>query len=473
MVLAMTFAGLAVLAESMGPLSPGAYGQANRNPTSEDPAYPSRKPDGPVTEEEPKPDEPELESEAPTTPEKKTPVATRKPSGNTKIVPSITLNQRYDSNVLFAPSGIQTGLTPWDFVTTATSAIELVNNTRYTDTSFTGGASGSLFINNPDLNFVATNFTATTALDKWVNGFIRGGKLQISDSFGFSPETPSFVSAANPTAIDNPFARGIVPVRATMYTNIAMIAASYPVTPGLVIQGNYSYSLLRIGEIFVRQPIGGQVVFFNTDQHAWSIGPTWRLSRTENIGLIYRGSRNILNATSGNSPETDFLAQGLEASFATTSADWGAVLSGGATILDVDNRAYPTGSLTLSAKYGEATTFQAIGSRSFAPAFFATGGALISTTVGISIQQRFSKVLSFTGSANYAYNEVAPVSFSAFESYTASGQLSYNVSRTVSTSLAYTYTYFEFNNPTTSPTDLAGYIVNRHVVIFSITGKWN
>jgi hypothetical protein len=423
-------------------------------------------------------DEPVLEDESPSDSEKKTenekkPSLPKKPTGHIKIVPSFTLSQRYDSNVLYAPSGAQIGLTPWDFVTTASPTIQLLNENRYAETSILAGVSGNLFVNNPDLNFVSTNLTGSATLDRWVRRFIQGARLQVSDSFSFSPESPSFVSAGNPLPTDNPFARGIVPVRANMYTNTAMVAAAYPLAPGLSLQGTYSYSLLRIGEIFVKQPIDTPVVFFNTDMHAWSIGPTWRLSRADTLSLSYRSTTSSLSPTSGSLPSVDFTARGVEATYASTSADWGAVLSGGATVLDLDNRAYPTGSLALTAKYGELTNFRVIGSRAFAPAFFATGGALISTNAGISVEHRFSRILSFTGSANYAYNEVAPVNFATFESYTASGLLSYNISRSLLASIGYSYTYFSVGTPEAVTTDLAGYILNRHVVTFSITGKWN
>jgi hypothetical protein len=417
-------------------------------------------------------DEPSLEGESPSDNERRT-SAPKKTQGHTKFIPSVTFSQRYDSNVLFAPSGSQLGLTPWDFVTTASPTIQLLNQNRYAETSILAGVSGSLFINNPDLNFVSTNLTGSATLDRLVSRVIKGARLQVSDSFAFSPETPSFVSAANPLPTDNPFARGIVPVRANMYTNTAMVAAAYPLTAGLTLQGTYSYSLLRIGEIFVKESIDTPVIFFNTDMHAWSLGPTWRLSRTDSMSLFYRSTTSSLSPTSGPLPSVDFTARGVEASYATTSEGWGAVLSGGATILDLDNRAYPTGSLTLTTKYGESTNFRVIGSRAFAPAFFATGGALISTTAGVSVEHRFSRILSFTGSANYAYNEVAPVNFATFESYTASGLLSYNISRSLLASLGYSYTYFEVSTPEAVTTDLAGYIINRHVVTFSITGKWN
>lgn len=189
-------------------------------------------------------DEPLREGES--LPESEQPLSVQKKSdGHTKIIPSVTFSQRYDSNVLFAPSGSQFGLTPWDFITTVSPTIELLNQSRYADTSLKAGVSGSLFVNNQDLNFISTNVTGSATLDKFVSRFIHGAKLQLSDSFSFSPESPSFVSAATPLQAANPFTIGIVPVRANMYTNTAVAAGAYQIAPALILQGTYSYSLLH------------------------------------------------------------------------------------------------------------------------------------------------------------------------------------------------------------------------------------
>jgi Putative beta-barrel porin 2 len=402
------------------------------------------------------------------------PSADAKHSRNdTKIIPSIVLTERYDSNVLFAPSGVNLGRPKWDFVTTAAPALQVLNTNRYADTNVLGGVSGNLFVNNSELNFIATNLTGTVTLDKFINQFIRGAKLQVSDSFSYSPETPSFVSAGAPTVTDNPFARGLIPLRVDMYTNTASVAASYPITPGLTLSGNYAYSLLRIGEIYIEPSEANQAVFFDTDQHTWSLGPNWRISRSDTLSVMYKSTLIDLRDTTGQRVNLDFAARGVEASYSIKAADWGAALSGGATVLDQDNQVYATGALTLSAKYGDATHISVTGSRQIAPGFFGVPGALISTTAGISVEHRFQKTLSLTGNANYAYNEIVPDQSATFESYTASAALAYNLTRTMTASLIYSYTYFSVDSGDVASQSAAGYLLNRHFVSFSLTAKWN
>lgn len=468
MALAAICIGLTVLSYLAWPLLPSVYGQTRHGSARQ--GQSSGEDAGPL-DASPK-DEPTGLPEQPSMVERAIDSQKKSRTDDTKIIPSVTLSQRYDSNVLFAASGSQIGLTQWDFVTTASPTIQVINKNRYADSSLTAGVNGNLFVNNPDLNFVSTNLTGTTALDRTINRFFHGAKLQISDTFSFSPESPSFVSPADPVQTDNPFARGIVPVRANLYTNTVLLAGAYPVSPGFVLQGTYSYSFLRVGEIFVQQPVNAQAAFFNTDQHTWSLGPTWQVSRTDSFSVFYRSTSSSLSPTSGAFTAVDFQTHGAEGTYSTTSADWGAVVSAGATVLDLDNRAYWTGSLSLSRKVGQTTTFRVLGSRAFAPAFFATGGALISTNAGLSVDHRFSRSLLFTGSANYALNEVAPVEFVRFESYSATGLLSYNLSRTLAASVGYSYTYFEVSAPMAAATDLAGYIINRHVLTLSLTGTW-
>jgi hypothetical protein len=335
------------------------------------------------------------------------------------------------------------------------------------------GARGSVFVNNPDLNFVSTALKGSAALDGFINQFIRGAKLQVADNFSYSPESPSFVTAATPVSTDNPFARGIVPVRAELYQNTVAVKAVYPISSTLSLQGDYAYSLLRVGDILVAEPSSGTPpVFFNTDFNTWSVGPNWRLSRSDNVSVAFKSTTGNLRDTLGQSPEVDFTARGAEAGYATRTADWAATLSGGATVLD--QRVYSTGMLSLSTKYGPSTQVQVTGSRQLAPGYFGTvGGALISTTGGISVEHKFDRGLSLRGDANYAYNELVPVNTTTFESYTASALLAYKVIPSLTTSLQYSYTYFEINSLDVATQNETRSLTNRHIVSFSITAKWN
>ncbi len=401
----------------------------------------------------------------------KTPV--EKKAGSTRIIPSVTLTERYDSNILYAPSGLNVGREKWDFVTSLIPSIQLLNKNRYVETTLTAGANGSRFINNDDLNFISTFATGVANLDGLVNRVVRGGKLQIADTFSYSPENPSFVNAAAQGETNNPFARGLVPIRANTYQNSAAIRGTYPISSAVSLQGEYDYSLMRFENIFVAEEPGNvlPVAFFNTDYHTWSVGPSWRVGRSDQLGVAYKSTTIKLRDTVGLFGDVDFTSRGAEALYSTRMGDWAASASAGATLLE--DRVYYTGALTLSAKAGEATQVQVMGSRQMAPAFFGIAGALISTTAGLSVEHKFDKSLSLTGSANYAYNALAPVKLASFESYAASAVLAYKLSRSVTTSVQYSYTYFGVTSLDAVTQNISGYLVNRHFVLFSITATWN
>jgi hypothetical protein len=258
-----------------------------------------------------------------------------------------------------------------------------------------------------------------------------------------------------------------------MYTNTAAVSAAYPLMPGVTLDGNYSYSLLRIGKIHVDPAFANQAAFFNTDQHTWSVGPNWRLSRSDNLILTYKATSISMKDKSGLGGDLDFSAQGVEGTYTTKSSDWGATISGGGSVLDQGNQVYATGSLTMSFKYDESTVVNVSGSRQIAPGFFGTAGALISTTGGISLIRKFEKTVTFTGTANYAYNEVVPVKTTSFQSYTGSALLAYNFSRSLTTSMTYSYTYFAVDSTGIGGASIPGYVLNRHALLFSITARWD
>ncbi|MER3424681.1 MAG: hypothetical protein C4293_17115 [Nitrospiraceae bacterium] len=64
--------------------------------------------------------------------------------GETRVVPSISVSERYDSNVFlgFAPSG----LNPSDYVTNISPQIRLDHNGKYLQGVMTGGMSGELYV---------------------------------------------------------------------------------------------------------------------------------------------------------------------------------------------------------------------------------------------------------------------------------------------------------------------------------------
>lgn len=390
----------------------------------------------------------------------------------TKIIPAVTLSERYDSNVLFAPSGtVIPGRTKEDFVTTVAPQLRFLNKDPQAETDITAGVSGNAFVNNRDLDFVSVNLAGTINLTRWISEFIPGAKLRIGEAFLFTPEQPNFVSPVTqqtgPTSVTNLFANGLQTVRATVHTNNAFVVGEYMLDRGIGVRGSYSHSIFRVDKVLTDQPAG--VGLFNSTIEKWSAGPTLRLARGENLNLNYINTTMDFSAVGANS-KANVVARSLEAGYAKVTPDWSATASGGATLLEQGDLAFVTGKLDVAGKFSRFTTIGVTVSRNISPGFFGpgTGGVLISNVAGVSIEHKLSNELIAKGTANYALNETAPVNLAKFGSIMASGQLTYNVTRSVLASLLYQYSRFEISSQ-----GVPDILINRSFLTFSITAKWN
>ena len=129
----------------------------------------------------------------------------------TKITPSISASERYDSNVWRSPSRfLPPGTKLWDMVTGLSPQVEFVNKSGFGDTKFNAGVSGSIFVNNPSLNYISTNVGLNSDLTGWIRDIIPGARLRVSDSFLYTPEPPGFITGVKPQDPTDTFARGVV-----------------------------------------------------------------------------------------------------------------------------------------------------------------------------------------------------------------------------------------------------------------------
>ena len=205
--------------------------------------------------------------------------------GDTKIIPTAALSERYDTNVYLAPPELLApGTRLSDFVTSVAGGVQLLHKSRDVEASLTGGVNLNFYVYNPDLNFLGTSADANAKLDGWVSRLAEGAKLQVSDRFQYTPEPPSFITARQTPAGDDPFSRGVQGFRANTFSNTASANGSYPVFRGLSLQGSYSFSLYRVGSILALTTTGAS--FFDTNVHSWSVGPGYRLTRADSISLF-------------------------------------------------------------------------------------------------------------------------------------------------------------------------------------------
>src|SRR5439155_18344324 len=72
-----------------------------------------------------------------------------------RVVPLLSVSERYDSNVFFSPKSTLEGLNakPEDFVTTVNAQLAVVHSGRLMQGMFLGGTTSEFYVQNPDLNY--------------------------------------------------------------------------------------------------------------------------------------------------------------------------------------------------------------------------------------------------------------------------------------------------------------------------------
>jgi Putative beta-barrel porin 2 len=378
----------------------------------------------------------------------------------TKIIPSVTASERYDTNVFLAPRQfLPAGRQPSDFVSTLLGQLELLNKNRLADTALRASVDGNLFVNNTELNYISTNVGFSSKLDGLIGQYIPRAKLKVSDYFRYTPEPPNFITGVKPQAVD-PFALGIQASRANTYTNAALAEGSYRLTRTVSLLGDYSYSIFRVGQLYA----GTSTAYFDTNLHSWSLGPGFRLTRSDEVRLKYQDVHMNFSAPSVNST---FTARSLQAEYEKTTPTWAAGIRGGATVIDPGSRTFLSGGLNVTGKYGQSTSVRLTLSRGAAPAFFGTGTALITNNAGLSFEHQLATLLTVAGNAYYGYSETTRQPTTTFVTYVASADLRYRLTRTLSASLSYNYLNFDISQPGLGP-----YLVDRQLIMFSIISKW-
>jgi hypothetical protein len=381
----------------------------------------------------------------------------------TRVTPSLTLSERFDTNVFFSPQEFLPDRTLWDFATTVSPGVQIHDRGRQIDTSLNATISGTTFVNNPDLSFVGTDVTLNSKLNGWIGRMIPGARLEVSDALDYTPEPPAFLTGGRPSQNADIFTRGIQGVRANTFTNVASATGGYTLTRRMDLQADYSYAIFRVGSFLgVDDPSALPVTFFRFNVENVSIGPSFRMSKGDTVALNYE-------RTDMKGEGQQIVSQGGNLEYTKAATSWRSSLKGGAMV--VGSSAYLTGSISLSVGYGKSTAVNMSASRVVSPGFFgvATGGpqALVSTNASLGIEQKLSKVLTLSASGNYALNETVPVDVLTIRSYMATLLLRYKITRSLDAMVSYDYNFFSLESPVFDV-----FRVDRNFLTLSITGTW-
>jgi opacity protein-like surface antigen len=387
----------------------------------------------------------------------------------TSIVPALSVSERYDSNIWFAPSSLlPAGTQLWDFATTVQGGAKVTHKDRNTEVSLLAGVDYNAYVYNTGLNYLSTRADLYANLNGWAEQLVKGATLRLYDYFRYTPTSPGFLTGGKADTAD-PFLRGIQSFRANTFSNTLNTDGFVPVFRDLGVQGGYAFSMYRVGSP-INTSASGTVQFFDTTVHTFSIGPRLQMTRQDGVGLLYQRSQ-ISQAQAQTQEVTaapiDTTTQSVTATYNRATPNWTFNVGGGVTVVEPVNLMFPTGSIAISNNPERATTVQLSLSRQASPSFFISAGAMISNVVQIQVVHRPTRLLTLRGSANYGYNEIVPkTADTSFTNFSLSGGINYKLTKTMSVDLFYDHNDFKTESPGLS------YVVLRDAAGLALTVEW-
>lgn len=378
----------------------------------------------------------------------------------TKIVPWGDVRERYDSNVWRRPKDLlrdAQGNVPQlhDFVTTVNGGLALRHESRDIEADLNVGGNYNKYVTNTGLDFFGAIVRGTVGLDRWVDQYVRGARLRVTENLRYSPEQ----SFGRSVAVDD-FEGGLLTFRRSSVLNTTALTGSYPLSRDVSLEGGYTFGLRRL----TRRTDGGDVTgatFFNTMTHTWFGGPRYQLTRNDSIAALYRQTFFTQERSEGGRTFSTNLIT-LEGDYTKVFPEWTFTVRGGVTFVEPVGRTLPSGSIRVTTKPERDTVLVLTLARDAGPSFFLQGGARINNRAQASIRHRIYERLSVSGSGGYSLSQFFPNTDSQFQSITGGSRLEYSLTRNIRGELFYLFTHID------ADTTALGYQVSRHQVGFML-----
>lgn len=388
----------------------------------------------------------------------------------TTIIPSANVAGRYDTNIFNRPAFLlrdSQGNAPQveDYVTTVGGAVQLLHETRDVETFLKVGGDFNAYLENTGLNFFNATLNGHIGLDRWVDQYVRGAKLRITENFRYTPESPGFLTGLRQVvAQDDTFFTGIQGFRANTFINTTSVTGSYPLSRDFSLEGGYKFGLRRVGRIEGGDTPG--ISFFDTTTHTWHGGPRYQLTKNDSVAAVYRQSFILQSrAEGGRSFSTNLVT--LAGDYTKVFQEWRLSVEGGITFVEPAGRSFPSGSLTVTTAPERATVFHVTLLREARASIFLQGGAIINNRAQVGVSHRIYERLLLEGTAAYGYNQFFPnTSDSTFQNFTGAARLSYNITRNITGDVSYLYTNIDRSGGSVE------YQFSRQVIGFFLNAEW-
>jgi len=374
----------------------------------------------------------------------------------TEIIPSISVSERYDSNVFLTSAKTDAS----DYVTTISPMVNVRRQTRLIDLNGSLLIAANFYARNPSLNFALVNANFSASLDSLVARFVKRTSLNVTDFFTYTPQPPAFyappVVGGGAGGAEN-FARGIQGVRANSFINVFTMNGSYLVNPAMSILGSIRHQYMRFGSAFAPVTGGG---FFNTQYFSASVGPQFAITTKDSVSV------------NANYSAVSYVTSGYQLAGATVG--WDRKISqrlsfgvnGGVTkFLTSQQPLQYVGSGRLSWQERSTVTTLSV-SRAVFPSFYVASTALVSNVVTLTVSHQFTERLTGTANGNYAQNQSVSGPNLNFTSYFGSLSLSYLFTKRVIGSASYSHFV------TDSVFAGEGFGFNRDIFVLTVRYEW-
>jgi hypothetical protein len=377
------------------------------------------------------------------------------------FVPSLTVSERYDSNVLFTSDRNNE-----DFITSVSPSISATYRGRPLEATLTGTGSFSAYAKHSDLNYASATGALSVNLTPLVARLDKRARLQLSQSVFYTPELPTFL--ASNSAGSSPFATGIQPQRAQTFQYTSSVSAGYALTSRVDFSAGYSYSFLNFGSTEGGPP---QTTLFRTTSQSVNAGPDIKLTRVDTLSLQYLYQKTDFNGGAVPGFHTQGGTVGLTHIF---SPQLTGTIAAGATVISQSDRVAPLARLSVSwSERNTTTTFSF--TRAVTPSFTIAATALETNLVALAVSHSLTGRLSAGVGVNYARSSStsatsatsgSPDSDLLFESYAADLSLNYLILRWLRGS--FSYSHYRFNQGFSNSTST----FDRDVVMLALTASW-
>jgi hypothetical protein len=201
-----------------------------------------------------------------------------------RVIPSIRVGERYDSNVFLASK--TPGLKREDFVTTTIPQVRGLYAGNLVTVNAMASAVGEYYAKNTGLNYVGTNAGAMLDVSKLASRLWEGTRLTVFDAYSYTPQPPAFLTGDLAGEGSNPYVRGFQVARTNTQSNMFGASLTVPLNQVVGLIGSYTNGFMKFGSSEGQQP--GSLI--DTNYHTYMAGLSMKASRQDTVSLNFINS---------------------------------------------------------------------------------------------------------------------------------------------------------------------------------------